>query len=360
MLTSRPATWTYGSSRFQIRWLPPREASTFFHLPWPVLCGMSKSLEITSVRLYGNKKPAPGTIPRGSLEILRRGQLIYARTGGAFEIGRLNPDTNHFVGVGQDITGNGIPDLVISEYTGEELNWYYIFELGETPHLLDVIDDWYGGARFEDLDGDANMEIIISDWSFYNWLKLMTMLSPCRRVILGYNGNSYRPAIDLMRQAAPNMQQLVALVREAQTETSWNWGLPPLPIWQEIQNLIYSGHADLAWRFYEELIWPPDIPRSEQFMTDFIETMVYSPYWPEIQAMNAGKWSHWPQHLFPPTPVAPTQSIFLLPSRGPNRPAPAGAMDAKHRVRQEVGNCLNPFLFKELMLIWAWVKPCSF
>ena len=87
-----------------------------------------------------------------------------------------------------------------------------------------------------------------------------------------------------MRQSAPDRQQLAALVRKAQTETSWHWGLPPLPIWQEIQDLIYSGHADLAWQLFLELVWPPDIPRSEQFMTDFIRTMVYSPYWPGIQA----------------------------------------------------------------------------
>ena len=100
---------------------------------------------------------------------------------GHLEIGHFNPDTNHFVGMGQDITpGMAFLTWSYPNIQAEELNWYYIFELGETPHLLGVVDDWYGAARFEDLDGDANVEIIISDWAFYNWLKLSDYAGPCR------------------------------------------------------------------------------------------------------------------------------------------------------------------------------------
>ena len=51
--------------------------------------------------------------------------------------------------------------------------------------------------------------------------------------------------------------------------------------------LIYTGHARLAWDFAERA-GPPARPGKEAFLTEFRAPLAQSPYWPEVRAWNEG------------------------------------------------------------------------
>ncbi len=54
-------------------------------------------------------------------------------------------------------------------------------------------------------------------------------------------------------------------------------------------NLIYSGHADLARKFFDAA-WPPEIAGKDEFLTAFLRKLSTNIYWPELQTLNAGQW----------------------------------------------------------------------
>jgi hypothetical protein len=50
-------------------------------------------------------------------------------------------------------------------------------------------------------------------------------------------------------------------------------------------DLIYAGHTDLAWQFFD-VAWPPDIAGKTKFLAEFISELAASQYWLELRDMN--------------------------------------------------------------------------
>lgn len=98
--------------------------------------------------------------------------------------------------LGDDLTGNGVPDLFIEGYSmGAHCCFeYHLFELGaEGLKLL-----WHGftadaGAVLKDLDGDGEAEIITADMSYaYQFCSFAS--SPAPLVVLDQVGEQYMVA----------------------------------------------------------------------------------------------------------------------------------------------------------------------
>jgi len=49
-------------------------------------------------------------------------------------------------------------------------------------------------------------------------------------------------------------------------------------------DLIYSGHADLAWKFYDQA-WPPRLKNKKQLFEDFRAELETSPYRSEVKVL---------------------------------------------------------------------------
>jgi hypothetical protein len=62
----------------------------------------------------------------------------------------------------------------------------------------------------------------------------------------------------------------------------------PPELWANMLDLIYSGHADMAWDFFDKA-WPKNIKGKEAFLKEFRSSLKSSQFWPGIKEMNKGK-----------------------------------------------------------------------
>jgi hypothetical protein len=232
-------------------------------------------------------------------EILKNSRPIYRQqateNGERFAIGTLykdDPDANLVV-MGRDITGDGQPDLVVSEWTGGAncCLTFHVFEIGTQFRKIADIDAEFGdqGPHFVHLDKGSDLQIQIYDWTFANWHSDFAD-SPAPRVILRYKDRAYRIAPDLMRtpQAKDLAAKLEKIREEAKSSRDSSWPEADISpeLWGTMLDLIYTGHWSRAWQFLEEA-WPQKVAGKEAFKRDFTEQLKKSPYWKSIEQLGS-------------------------------------------------------------------------
>lgn len=234
-------------------------------------------------------------------EILKDKKSIYrqqaTQNGEKFVIGTLyddDPDAR-LVTMGRDITGDGLPDLVVSEWLGGAncCLTFHIFEIGPKFRKIADIDAEFGdqGPHFVHLARGPGLQIQIYDWTFANW-HCDFADSPAPKVILEYDGRGYRMASDLMSTPAADMKDLAAKIRKIRNDTkdahgSWPDADIPPQLWGTMLDLIYTGHRILAWQFLD-MAWPQNVAgKDDAFMDDFIKQMRKSPYWNSIAQLGS-------------------------------------------------------------------------
>ncbi len=227
----------------------------------------------------------------GSFEVRRGGRRIYARIseGGKFLIGELfESDTpKERIAIGKDITGRGVPNLVVVEWTGGAHCCFsaHVFELGEDFRKIASLEAGHGKLDFQDLDGDGSLEAITHDWSFAYWPRSFAE-SPAPRVILRFRDGLYQLAPDLMRKPPLPAGDLTAKARMVREAAKWEPDEPPPPdLYVPLLDLTYAGNARQAWEFFD-MAWGPGIPGKDAFRQDLQTRLARSPYWPGVKAMN--------------------------------------------------------------------------
>lgn len=255
-------------------------------------------------RIYFDAKANDGS--DSYFEVLKDDQRVYvqkARTKGEkFFIGTMykdDPDAA-LVKMGMDITGDKQPDLVISEFTGFAncCLVLHIFEIGPNFKKLGTIDGEFGdsGPHFLHPDKDSKnsgLAVQIHDWTFANWNTDFAD-SPAPKVMLQFSDGAYRIAPDLMRTPEPAASDLAAraaAVRDYAPSAkggTWHHAKVSPQLWATMLDLIYSGHADDAWKFLDDA-WPPKVQGKDVFARDFRAQLAKSTYWNAVEAMNSSK-----------------------------------------------------------------------
>jgi hypothetical protein len=255
-------------------------------------------------RIYFDAKAKDGS--DSYFEILKDGKSVYVQKakvkGEKFFIGTMykdDPDAAR-IKMGMDITGDGQPDLVISEYTGFAncCLVLHIFEIGPTFRKIGTIDAGFGdsGPHFLPPDKESKspgLAIQIHDWTFANWNTDFAD-SPAPKVLLRFTDNAYRVAPDLMRTPVPDAADLAARANAVRSYApsakggEWPDAKVSPNLWGTMLDLIYSGHADGAWKFLDQA-WPPKVQGKDAFARDFRAQLAKSPYWPAVEAMNSAK-----------------------------------------------------------------------
>jgi hypothetical protein len=233
-------------------------------------------------------------------EILKEKRNIYRQqateNGERFVIGTLYKDDADakLVTMGRDITGDGQPDLVVSEWKGGAncCLAFHIFEIGRRFRKIAEIDAKYGdqGPHFVHLDRGPGLQVQIYDWTFANWHSDFAD-SPAPKVILQYMEGTYRVSPRLMRSLRVDTNELDARVEKIGSEAkgshdgSWPGAEVSSELWGTMLDLIYTGHGRRAWQFLEDA-WPRNIRGKGVFRKDFCEQLKKSPYWESIQKLD--------------------------------------------------------------------------
>jgi hypothetical protein len=252
-------------------------------------------------RVYFDTKAKDGS--DAYFEILKSNKRVYLqkakKKGEKFFIGTMykdDPDAA-MVKMGMDITGNGQPDLVISEWLGGAncCLAFHIFEIGPTFKKLASIDAEFGdsGPHFVHPDKDSKstgLLVEIHDWTFANWNTDFAD-SPAPKVVLRFSDDAYRVAPDVMRTTAPTASDLATRAASVRDDAAsakggaWPKAQISPQLWGTMLDLIYAGHTDDAWKFLDRA-WPPNVQGKDAFARDFRAQLAKSRYWPDVSAMN--------------------------------------------------------------------------
>jgi hypothetical protein len=237
-----------------------------------------------------------------SVEVLRDGQRVYAQNGQLhFWIGGVLRDEEggeHVIAMGRDITGDGVPNLVVRQWTGgmQCCLVLYVFDLGEEFQRISVLELHKDESTFfSDLDGDANLELVTAEWTF-SWHQGFRDPSLVQNIILRFDGGAYHLAADLMREPPPSSAEMIALATSIQSK---DWGhcdpWPPalgIQLFASLLELVYTGNAGLLAEFLD-LAWPTDCPGKDDYLDGFLRSLPLSPYWPELRELSV-EWP-WPE-----------------------------------------------------------------
>ncbi|MBI3945630.1 MAG: hypothetical protein HY321_06915 [Armatimonadetes bacterium] len=264
------------------------------------------------VRFLGNRALRPDYsdegYPRSSVrcEILYRGRCVWERecwwglwlpgSSGMFDYDVRRRNTGTVLPMGQDINGDGQPELVIFESGGQADHRAFVFQIGDHFCKLATLELGKSDLRLtdprrfvlRDMDGDRCLEAVLDDWTC-GW-GTCGAAAAAVEVILRWRDGCYQPATDLMRKPPPSPDELRR--RAKQIRAKWPaqhrpYGPTDLPgdLWREVLDLIYSGNAAAAWRFVD-MVWPPGEPGKEALLAQFRRDLARSPCWPAIREMN--------------------------------------------------------------------------
>ena len=232
----------------------------------------------------------------GYFEILKNGERVYIQDGGVFFIGwdnEYHPEADApILRIGEDITGRGIPNLLIVEWTGGAhcCIILYLFELGEEPTLLNTLflghnDTFY----FADITEKPGLELVAYDTSWAYW-RTYFAASPAPKIILRFDGSEWAFCYEGMAKPQPDGLELLAILETVQSrieEMNDTYDVHE-PFWDELLDLIYSGHAPLAWKILD-LAWPDTVPGKQEFVLDFVHMLLNNPYLEELERLNGGQ-----------------------------------------------------------------------
>lgn len=185
-----------------------------------------------------------------------------------------------------DKTGDGNPDISVEYYSGGAHCCYEItfFELGPKVRQLSTIDT--DNDRLKALRKRPGGGLLFhwSEQVFAYWA-IAFAFSPFPDVFYDFQNGELSPRFDLMKEPAPTMAVLRRKAAAAKAKMNLNPWVSPEDnfhdfeeaFWGEMLDLMYAGHEDLAWKYFD-LVWPKDKPGKEKFAADFREQLAESAY----------------------------------------------------------------------------------
>jgi len=207
---------------------------------------------------------------------------------------------------GEDITGDGIPNLVIERENceGNSCKYNYtIFSLGDKFEIIKNFEakNYDCKLKFVDLSRDKIYEIIVEDhYGNFNITKKLIVKS---YVVLRYDKGKYIPVADYMKKNAPNDDDKIKIIGKIKSElynknkdsisaseiNKWYNINSSQDMWQYLIDLIFSGNGNIAREIFNKVI----IFKGENITNlknkvwdDFITDVSTNIYWEDIKKMN--------------------------------------------------------------------------
>ncbi len=215
------------------------------------------------------------------LVIYKGEQEIHREEGWRIEIEDRHPKP------GTDVTGDGSPDVIITDYSGGAhcCFTYYIFELREPLNIISIYTG-DGSFSFDELDGRPGLEVVTTDDFYTEWINGYVG-APFPHFMWRYNGSTYEPDPDLTRQQPlkeAEFQRLVQQVRDGEWPASESY--LPREFLSVTLELIYGGNLVQALDFIQAT-WPAQKPGQAEFVAELLQCrMRDNAIWPMLAEMN--------------------------------------------------------------------------
>lgn len=240
---------------------------------------------------------SPGDDGDAYLLIEKGGKLKFISKGSKFATGLHFPDvaekdettqeknSANLFRTTSDKTGDGTPDLAVEYYSGGAHCCYslYFYELGNEIKPVPLVDSENIQTIAIGKMPDGSLKLASGDNSFAYWNTCFAC-SPIPEVILTFRDGEFRPDAKLMQKTAPNavkLKQEAAAVRRKMPLDPYIAGEGASfedIFWGRMLDLIYSGHEDLAWQFFDAA-WNPKKKGKELFRQDFKKQLENSPFY---------------------------------------------------------------------------------
>ena len=228
----------------------------------------------------------------GGAEILKNEERRFSTMGWRMTAGTVGlADRGELVG--RDLTGDGRPELVFSDFSGDAHCCFttWIFSLGDSLIPLGRWEGEHSPVRLEDMDGDGLPELRLVDFVFAYW-NAPYSASPRPELVFRWENDRYRlcwPLMsaarapfgseNLMREEALYVGRLIGEAAPERSGEGWDW-LPSL-YWKTALDFIYTGRGGGAWEWMDTA-WPEGVEGREAFLADFRERLGESRYWDEL------------------------------------------------------------------------------
>lgn len=247
------------------------------------------------IRLYGQKSCEAEPESRiAGFEIRKSGKRVYIHTGYSFAIGysleqNQSPDSVK-VPVGTDLTGEGLPELLVSEWSGGAHCCYtfHLFRLGDSFARIQSLPLFDADeSSFVKRKGVKGLVLNTADYSAFAYFPDGFAGSPAGRVLLSFQHGRYHLAQDLMQANAPKVGETAHCAALFKKSREWRDG-QPLGMWYYATDLIYTGHAAEAWTFLDAA-WGGSEEDKKKYLGEYRERLKKSVYYPELMELQKAK-----------------------------------------------------------------------
>lgn len=237
----------------------------------------------------------PGERHSTGFEILKDGNRVYAGSGYSFAIGYFlaqdqSPDSVKLK-VGDDFTGEGVPELLISEWSGGAHCCYtfHLFRLGDAfSHIQDIPLLDADESAFVRRPGIKSLVLVSNDYSAFGYFPKNFAESPAGRVFLSFQDGKFRPDARLMKANAPTDAEIAKCAGLFKPSLAWkqesNAG-QPLGMWYYATDLLYSGNADAAWEFLDAA-WGGSAADKKRYLDDYRRRFRKSTYYQDLMRLQ--------------------------------------------------------------------------
>lgn len=250
---------------------------------------------------------------RSGIEILKGGQRVYADTGYSFALGypldQDQPPDTVKLKPGDDISGEGQPELLVSTSTGGAHCCYSfdVIRLTDPVVKLQRIPLYDADeSSFVRRPGVKGLVLVTADYSDFAYFPTSFAGSPAGRVFLSFQDGQFRLDKSLMKAVAPKagmLEKCAALFKQSRAWMSDENAGQPLGMWYYATDLIYTGHADAAWKFLDGA-WGGGKADKQKYIGDYKKRLTKSIYYPDLMQLqkapltDAGQKMDWEKHCF--------------------------------------------------------------
>ena len=213
---------------------------------------------------------------------------------------------------GADVTGDGLPDLVLETNTGGThcCNELVILQLRPMFREVQRIATQDEEAAFRQLDADPDLEITFGDPVFHSF-HAGNADSAAPRVVLKWTQGMYLPDTNLMRKPPLPKAELDRLVDSLLQEGTRSTHSPPAPFTAQLADLVYAGNADQAW-WLADKAWPPSLKDREGYLREFRERLWRSEFRDALCRLNPGLEKVLAKDGFRPVPARRGETLAVV------------------------------------------------